>query len=85
MPGDAGAQTTYILDKILASIVALGGKAEDVVRTRVYLRDVAQWESVSRAHGRVFDRIMPANTLIAAGGLIGDYEVEIEAEAVVSD
>jgi aryl-alcohol dehydrogenase-like predicted oxidoreductase/enamine deaminase RidA (YjgF/YER057c/UK114 family) len=84
-PGDAGAQATYILDKILASISALGGKAEDVVRTRIYLRDVAQWEPVSRAHGRVFGRIMPANTLIAAGGLIGDYEVEIEAEAVVSD
>lgn len=82
-PGDAGAQTTYILDKILAAIAALGGRAEDVVRTRIYLRDAAQWEPVSRAHGRVFGSVMPANTMIAAGGLIGDYEVEIEAEAVV--
>lgn len=82
-PGDAGAQTTYILDKILASISALGGRAEDVVRTRIYLRDAAQWEPVSRAHGRVFGEIKPANTMIAAGDLIGDYEVEIEAEAVV--
>lgn len=82
-PGDAGAQATYILDKILASISALGGRAEDVVRTRIYLRDAAQWEPVSRAHGRVFGAVMPANTMIAAGGLIGDYEVEIEAEAVV--
>ena len=82
-PGDAGAQTTYILDKIAASISALGGKMEDVVRTRIYLRDAAQWEPVSRAHGRVFSDIKPANTLIQAGGLIGDYEVEIEAEAVV--
>ncbi len=82
-PGDPGAQTTYILDKIAASINALGGKMEDVVRTRVYLRDAAKWESVSRAHGRVFGEIMPANTLIQAGSLIGDYEVEIDAEAVV--
>ncbi|WP_274627257.1 aldo/keto reductase [Arvimicrobium flavum] len=84
-PGDPGAQATYILDKILASISALGGRAEDVVRTRIYLRDASQWEPVSRAHGRVFGEIMPANTMIAAGGLIGDYEVEIEAEAVVPD
>jgi aryl-alcohol dehydrogenase-like predicted oxidoreductase/enamine deaminase RidA (YjgF/YER057c/UK114 family) len=82
-PGDAGAQTTYILDKIAASITALGGKMEDVVRTRIYLRDASKWEPVSRAHGRVFGAVLPANTLIEAGDLIGDYEVEIEAEAIV--
>ncbi|WP_054311959.1 aldo/keto reductase [Mesorhizobium sp. 1M-11] len=82
-PGDVGAQTTYVLDKILASIAALGGRAEDVVRTRIYLRDASQWEPASRAHGRFFGEIKPANTMIAAGDLIGDYEVEIEAEAVV--
>jgi aryl-alcohol dehydrogenase-like predicted oxidoreductase/enamine deaminase RidA (YjgF/YER057c/UK114 family) len=82
-PGDAGAQTTYILDKIAASITALGGKMEDVVRTRIYLRDASKWEPVSRAHGRVFGEVLPANTLIEAGDLIGDYEVEIEAEAIV--
>ena len=82
-PGDVGAQTTYILDKIVASISALGGRVEDVVRTRIYLRDAAQWEPASRAHGRVFGEIKPANTMVAAGDLIGDYEVEIEAVAVV--
>ncbi|WP_137130986.1 aldo/keto reductase [Rhizobium sp. FY34] len=82
-PGDPGAQATYILDKIAASITALGGRMEDVVRTRIYLKDAAQWEPVSRAHGRVFSEILPANTLIEAGALIGDYEVEIEAEAIV--
>jgi aryl-alcohol dehydrogenase-like predicted oxidoreductase/enamine deaminase RidA (YjgF/YER057c/UK114 family) len=82
-PNDAGAQTTYILDKIAASIEALGGTMADVVRTRVYLRDVTKWEPVSRAHGRVFAGILPANTLLQAGALVGDYEVEIEAEAVV--
>ena len=82
--GDAAAQTTYILDKIAASVGAAGGKIEDVVRTRVYLRHEKDCEAVSRAHGRVFANIMPANTLIVAGGLIGDYEVEIEAEAIVT-
>ncbi len=83
-PGNAGAQTTYILDKIAASITAAGGKIEDVVRTRVYLRKESDCDDVSLAHGRVFGKIMPANTLIVAGGLIGNYEVEIEAEAIVS-
>jgi enamine deaminase RidA (YjgF/YER057c/UK114 family) len=82
-PGDAAAQTTYILDKIAAAVGALGGRMEDVVRTRVFLRDAAKWEAVSRAHGRVFSATLPANTLIQAGNLIGDYEVEIEAEAIV--
>ena len=84
-PGDPAAQTTYILDKIAASISALGGSLEDVVRTRIYLKDAAKWEPASRAHGRVFGEIMPANTMLQAGDLIGDYEVEIEAEAVVSE
>jgi enamine deaminase RidA (YjgF/YER057c/UK114 family) len=82
-PGDAGAQATYILDKIAASLRAAGSRIEDVVRTRVYLRDASKWEPVSRAHGRVFGRTLPANTLIEAGGLVGDYDVEIEADAIV--
>ena len=53
------------------------------MRTQIYLRRAVDWEAVSRAHGRVFAEIRPANTLLAAGGLVGDYEVEIEAEAVV--
>ena len=83
-PGDAGAQTTWILDKIAASLSALGARIEDVIRTRIYLRDVNEWEAVSREHGRVFGHIRPANTLVQAGALIGDdYRVEIEAEAIV--
>jgi aryl-alcohol dehydrogenase-like predicted oxidoreductase/enamine deaminase RidA (YjgF/YER057c/UK114 family) len=82
-PGDPAAQTTYILDKIAAAIIALGGRMEDVVQTRVFLRGAAKWEAVSRAHGRVFSGVLPANTLIQAENLVGDYEVEIEAEAVV--
>ncbi|HVZ01394.1 MAG TPA: aldo/keto reductase [Dongiaceae bacterium] len=80
--GDPRGQTVYILDKIAASISALGGSLEDVVRTRIFLRDVTQWEPVARVHGRYFGDIRPANTLVEAK-LVGDYDVEIEAEAVV--
>jgi len=82
-PGDPAAQATYILDKIEAAVIALGGRMADVVRTRVYLRDIAHWEPVSRVHGRVFADIRPANTLLAVDSLVGDYLVEIEAEAIV--
>ena len=81
--GDPAAQTTFILDKIAASLAALGASLEDVVRTRVYLRDAGQWEEVARAHGRYFGLTRPANTMLEIARLIGDYEVEIEAEAIV--
>lgn len=82
--GDAAVQATYILDKIAASIKALGGELQDVVRTRVYLKNAADCEAVSRVHGKYFGVIRPANTLLEVSALIGDgYLVEIEAEAVV--
>jgi aryl-alcohol dehydrogenase-like predicted oxidoreductase/enamine deaminase RidA (YjgF/YER057c/UK114 family) len=80
-PGDAEGQTVYTLDKIGAAIEALGGRMEQVVRTRVYLKDAAKWEPVARAHGRVFGDIRPVNTMLEVSNFIGDYEVEIEAEA----
>jgi aryl-alcohol dehydrogenase-like predicted oxidoreductase/enamine deaminase RidA (YjgF/YER057c/UK114 family) len=81
-PGDAGAQTTWILDKIAASLASLGARLEDVVRTRVYLARLEDWEAVAREHGRVFGAIRPANTLLQVGALVGSgYLVEIEAEA----
>ena len=82
-PGDPAGQATYILDKIAASLAALGAKPEDVVRTRIYLQDADDWEPVSRAHGRMFGTVRPANTLLEVGRLVGDYKVEIEAEAIV--
>jgi aryl-alcohol dehydrogenase-like predicted oxidoreductase/enamine deaminase RidA (YjgF/YER057c/UK114 family) len=81
--GDPHGQTVYILDKLAASIRALGGSLEDIVRTRVYMRDVTQWEQVARVHGRYFGAIRPANTLIEISNLVGEYDVEIEAEAVL--
>ena len=83
-PGDAAAQTTYVIDKIIGAVSALGGTVEDIARTRIYLTNIADTEAVSTAHGRVFGTLKPANTLIAINDLAGDYLVEIEAEAIVS-
>jgi aryl-alcohol dehydrogenase-like predicted oxidoreductase/enamine deaminase RidA (YjgF/YER057c/UK114 family) len=82
-PGSADSQAVFIFDKIRASIESLGGTMEDVVRTRVYLRDQSHWEEVSRVHGRVLGHVRPANTLIEVPALVAGYEVEIEAEAIV--
>ncbi len=82
-PGDAEGQTVYVLDKIGAAIEALGGELDDVVRTRIYVRDAKCAEAVARVHGRYFAAVRPANTLVEIAGLIGGYEVEIEAEAEV--
>lgn len=80
---DPTAQTHFVIDKIEAALQSLGGRLEDVVRTRVYVSNLRDWEPVARAHGRRFRDVLPANTLIQAG-LVGDeYLVEIEAEAVV--
>ncbi len=83
-PQDAGAQATYVLDKVIAALAALGAKAEDVVRTRIYITDEADADAVARAHGRVFGEFKPTNTLVVVAGLVGGYRVEIEAEALKS-
>ncbi len=81
---DPEAQAHFIIDKIEGAIQSLGGKIEDVVRTRIYIHNMDDWEPVSRAHGSRFGHIQPANTMVQAG-LIGEgYLVEIEAEAVIS-
>ena len=80
---DVAAQTHFVIDKIEGSLRSLGGRLDDVIQTRVYVRHVADWEVVARAHGERFGHIQPANTLIAAD-LIGDENlVEIEAEAEI--
>ena len=81
--GDPRGQAVFILDRIIAAIVALGGAREDIVRTRIYLSNADDWESVSLVHGRYLGDIRPANTLYEVSRLVGDYLVEMEAEAVV--
>jgi aryl-alcohol dehydrogenase-like predicted oxidoreductase/enamine deaminase RidA (YjgF/YER057c/UK114 family) len=82
---DPAAQAHFVIDKIEAAITSFGGKLSDVVRTRIFVNNLNDWEPVARAHGERFAGINPANTLVQAQ-LVGDgYLVEIEAEAVVRD
>ncbi|AMW06082.1 aldo/keto reductase [Gemmatimonas phototrophica] len=79
---DAAAQTHFCIDKIAGALQSLGGRLEDVVRSRVFVSNVNRdWEAVARAHGERFGHILPANTMVEAH-LIGDeYLVEIEVDA----
>jgi enamine deaminase RidA (YjgF/YER057c/UK114 family) len=66
------------------ALAALGAGPADVVRTRMYLTDAADWEAVGRAHGRMFRDVRPASTMVVVAGLLDPrWKVEIEAEAVI--
>ncbi len=81
--GDPYAQTAFILRKIERALREAGASRGDVVRTRIFVTNVAQWEAVARAHAEFFGEIRPANTLVEVSALIGEgYLVEIEADAV---
>lgn len=80
---DPAAQTHFVIDKIEGALQSLGGTLEQVVRTRIFVRHVNDWEPVSRAHGERFKTIQPANTLVKAEIIGDEYLVEIEAEAII--
>ena len=85
-PGDAGRQVEIILDTIRGALERAGAAMEDVVRTRIYVTDIGDWEAVGRAHGAVFSDIRPAATLVQVAALIDPaLVVEIEADAIVPD
>lgn len=80
-----GDQTRRSLAIIRAAIEALGGKIEQVIRTRMYVTDISKWEEVARVHGEVFAEIRPATTIVEVARLIDAAAlIEIEAEAIIS-
>ncbi len=81
---DPAAQARYAIQKIERAIRALGGQLSDVVRTRVYVSNVENWEPVARVHGEFFRDIRPVNTLVEARLVGPQYLVEVEVEAVVT-
>jgi enamine deaminase RidA (YjgF/YER057c/UK114 family) len=77
-------QTRRSLEIIVAAIEALGGKAADVVRTRIFVTDIQKWKEVGEVHGEFFDQIRPALTMVEVARLIDDAAlIEIEADAIV--
>lgn len=84
--GDPAAQTRQVLENVKSALARAGARLDHVVRTRIYVRNVADWETIGRVHGQYFGQVRPAATLVEVSGLVDpDMLVEIEVDACVTD
>ncbi|MGZ4610697.1 MAG: RidA family protein [Actinomycetes bacterium] len=79
--GDIGAQTTQAIRNVESALAQVGAALTDVVRTRLFVLDIARWEEVGRAHGAAFGEVLPATSMVQVSGLI-DPRRRVEVEAV---